>query len=78
MAGTCSSRDKTPKPGKSCGQAPPARYQCSGRKARACPSRAVSQYGGLIKIARCGFLWEKTMKRPISLVYTNCETAVAP
>src|ERR1700678_4081904 len=32
-------------------------------------SRVLEQfrnYCGLIKIARCGFLWEKTTKRPIS------------
>src|SRR6202167_2217805 len=34
-------------------------------------------YGGLIKIARSGFPWEKTTKRPTSSVYTNCETALA-
>jgi hypothetical protein len=34
-------------------------------------------YGGLIKIARCGFPWKKTTKRPIAPVYTNCETALA-
>jgi hypothetical protein len=33
-------------------------------------------YCGLIKIARCGFLWEKTTKMHIASVYTNCETAV--
>src|SRR6202789_3044581 len=42
-------------------------------------SRVLEQfrnYCGLIKIARCGFLWEKTTKRPIASVYTNCETAL--
>jgi hypothetical protein len=33
-------------------------------------------YCGLIKIVRCGFLWEKTTKRLIASVYTNCETAL--
>src|SRR5271168_4236978 len=36
--------------------------------------RQFRNYGGLTKIARCGFLWEKTTKRPIPSVYTNCET----
>ena len=42
-------------------------------------SRVLEQfrnYCGLIKIARCGFLWEKTTKRLIASVYTNCETAL--
>jgi hypothetical protein len=34
-------------------------------------------YCGLIKIARCGFPWEKTTKRPIASAYTHCETALA-
>ena len=34
-------------------------------------------YCGLIKIARSGFPWEKTTKRPVASVYTNCETALA-
>jgi drug/metabolite transporter (DMT)-like permease len=34
-------------------------------------------YCGLIKIARCGFPWKKTTKRPVTSVYTNCETAQA-
>ena len=34
-------------------------------------------YCGLKKIARCGFPWEKTTKRPVASVYTNCETALA-
>jgi hypothetical protein len=25
----------------------------------------------------CAFLWEKTTKRPIASVYTNCKTALA-
>jgi hypothetical protein len=33
-------------------------------------------YCGLIKIARSGFPWEKTTKRSLASVYTNCETAV--
>jgi hypothetical protein len=32
-------------------------------------------YCGLIKIARCGFLWQKTTRKPVASVYTNCETA---
>jgi VWFA-related protein len=32
-------------------------------------------YRGLTKIARCGFPGRKTTNRPISSVYTNCETA---
>jgi hypothetical protein len=42
--------------------------------------RALGQfrnYGGLIKIARCGFPWKKTTESPIASVYTNCETALA-
>jgi membrane-associated protease RseP (regulator of RpoE activity) len=35
------------------------------------------KYCGLVKIARCGFAWEKTTKRPIASVYTICETAMA-
>jgi uncharacterized membrane protein len=35
-------------------------------------------YYGVIKIARCGFPGEKTTKRPVASVYTNCETAIAP
>jgi putative CocE/NonD family hydrolase len=38
---------------------------------------AVSQFLGLIKIARCGFPWEKTTKRPVASVRTNCETGLA-
>jgi hypothetical protein len=37
----------------------------------------LRNYCGLIKTARCGFLWEKTTKRPIVSVYTNCEAAPA-
>jgi hypothetical protein len=33
-------------------------------------------YCGLIKIARCGFPWEKTTKRAATSVDTNCETAL--
>ena len=33
-------------------------------------------YCGLKKIARCGFPWEKTTKRPVASVYTYCETAL--
>jgi outer membrane protein insertion porin family len=29
----------------------------------------------LTKVARCGFLWKKTPKRPHPAVYTHCETA---
>ena len=32
-------------------------------------------YCGLINIARSGFPWEKTTKRPVASVYTHCETA---
>jgi hypothetical protein len=28
------------------------------------------------EIRVCGFPWEKTTKRPVASVYTNCETAV--
>jgi uncharacterized protein YecT (DUF1311 family) len=41
-------------------------------------TRALEQfrnYCGLKKIARCGFPWEKTTKRPAASVCTNCETA---
>jgi hypothetical protein len=34
-------------------------------------------YCELRKIARCGFPWEKTTKRPVASVHTNCETALA-
>jgi tetratricopeptide (TPR) repeat protein len=34
-------------------------------------------YCGLKKIARCGFPWEKTTKKSMASVYTNCETALA-
>ncbi len=42
--------------------------------------RALEQfrnYCGLIKVARCGFPWEKTTKRAVASAYTNCETALA-
>src|SRR5271154_4997718 len=39
--------------------------------------RQSRNYGGLIKIARCGFPWEKTTKWPIASVDANCETALA-
>jgi hypothetical protein len=29
-----------------------------------------------MKIARCGFPWEKATKRPVATTYTNCETAL--
>jgi hypothetical protein len=38
--------------------------------------RQFRNYCGLIKIARCGFPWKKTTKRPITSVYTNCETSL--
>jgi hypothetical protein len=34
-------------------------------------------YGGLVKVARSGFPWEKTTKGPVASVYTNCETVFA-
>jgi hypothetical protein len=37
--------------------------------------RKFRNYCGLIKIARCGFPWKKTTKRPVIFVYTNCETS---
>jgi hypothetical protein len=37
--------------------------------------KALSQYCGPIKVARCGFPWEKTTKRPVASVYTHCEIA---
>ncbi len=40
-------------------------------------SRQLRNYCGLIKIARCGFLWKKTTKRPVSRAYTHCATALA-
>ncbi len=43
-------------------------------------TRALVQfrnYCGLKKIARCGFPWAKTTKRPVASVHTNCETALA-
>jgi hypothetical protein len=33
-------------------------------------------YCGLMKVAMCGFPWEKTTKRAFASVYTNCETAL--
>jgi hypothetical protein len=41
-----------------------------------CGLEQFRNYCGLIKTAKCGFLWEKTTKRPIASVYTNCETAL--
>jgi hypothetical protein len=41
-----------------------------------CPGRFHS-YCGLIKIVRCGFLWEKTTEKSSASVYTYCETAPA-
>jgi hypothetical protein len=38
--------------------------------------REFRNYCGLIKIARCGFPWQKTTKRPVASVYTNCETGL--
>jgi membrane-associated protease RseP (regulator of RpoE activity) len=35
------------------------------------------KYCGMVKIARCGFPWEKTTKRSMASVYTICETAMA-
>ena len=32
-------------------------------------------YRAPIKVARCGFPWEKTTKRPVASVYTHCESA---
>jgi hypothetical protein len=43
---------------------------------RAPLSKAVSQLLWSERIARCGFPWEKTTKRPVASVYTNCETAL--
>jgi hypothetical protein len=40
--------------------------------------RQFRNYRGLIKIARCGFPWQKTTKRPVASVYTDCETAITP
>jgi hypothetical protein len=34
-------------------------------------------YSGPIRVARCGFPWEKTTKRPVASVCINCETAYA-
>ena len=34
-------------------------------------------YCGLLRSARCGFLWEKTTKSSLASVHTDCETAVA-
>jgi len=34
------------------------------------------KYVGLERIARCGFPWEKTTKRPMASVYSVCETAL--
>jgi hypothetical protein len=39
--------------------------------------RQFRNYGGLIKIARCGLPWEKTTKWPIASIDTNRETALA-
>jgi polysaccharide biosynthesis protein PslG len=38
--------------------------------------RQFHNYRGVVRISTCGFPWEKTTKRPIASVYTNCETAV--
>jgi Carboxypeptidase regulatory-like domain len=38
--------------------------------------REFRNYRGRIKIARCGFPWKKTARRPVASVYTNCETAL--
>ena len=38
---------------------------------------AFSQLRGPIKVARCGFPWEKTTKRPNTSICANCETAYA-
>jgi hypothetical protein len=39
--------------------------------------KTVSQLLGVMKIARCGFPWKKTTKKPTASVYTNCETGLA-
>jgi heme o synthase len=39
--------------------------------------KRVRNYCGVIKVARSGFLWEKTTRGEVASVYTNCETAVA-
>src|ERR1700677_316149 len=39
--------------------------------------RQFRNYGGLIKIASCGFPWKKTTKSPVASTNTNCETALA-
>jgi hypothetical protein len=40
-------------------------------------SKRFRNYWGLVRVARSGFPWEKTTKRSLALVYTNCETASA-
>ena len=58
--------------GKSCSL---PRNCCRGRSFRPYLEQ-FRNYCGLIKIARSGFPWEKTTKRPIASVYTNCGTAL--
>src|SRR5271157_4257536 len=45
------------------------------RELRGLPLEQFRNYCGLKKIARCGFPWEKTTKRPGASVYTHRETA---
>jgi hypothetical protein len=47
------------------------------RRTRGTRLEQFRNYCGVKKIARCGFPWEKTTKRPVASVYTNCETARA-
>ena len=50
--------------------------QSRGRTERTLFFQHFRNYCGAIKVARCGFPWEKTTKRPVASVYTNCETAL--
>ena len=40
-------------------------------------AKRFRNYGGLIRVARSGFPWEKTTKGDVASVYTNCESANA-
>jgi hypothetical protein len=51
--------------------------QSRGRTERTLFLQHFRNYCGAIKVARCGFPWEKTTKRPVASVCTNCETAYA-
>ena len=47
--------------------------EATGRSRGRWGLKQFRNYCGLKKVARCGFPWEKTTKRPVASVYTNRE-----